>query len=187
MCGIFGISATINPKQDYDKIIFDLKKLITLSEKRGSDTFGVSFKLTDETLIYKKNEKPTKAIYKKDYKNFLEENLKNYLGNTLLLIGQTRLVTNGSKFSYQNNQPLESKNIVGVHNGIFTNLQNYNETKTENLESYNIKSDSLTFFENISELAKNQNFFSRYVEYLKKIVGNYSVAFQVRNENKIII
>jgi glutamine---fructose-6-phosphate transaminase (isomerizing) len=187
MCGIFGISATINPKQDYDKIIFDLKKLITLSEKRGSDTFGVSFKLTDETLIYKKNEKPTKAIYKKDYKNFLEENLKNYLGNTLLLIGQTRLVTNGSKFSYQNNQPLESKNIVGVHNGIFTNLQNYNETKTENLESYNIKSDSLTFFENISELAKNQNFISRYVEYLKKIVGNYSVAFQVRNENKIII
>ena len=187
MCGIFGISATINPKQDYDKIIFDLKKLITLSEKRGSDTFGVSFKLTDETLIYKKNEKPTKAIYKKDYKNFLEENLKNYLGNTLLLIGQTRLVTNGSKFSYQNNQPLESKNIVGVHNGIFTNLQNYNETKTENLESYNIKSDSLTFFENISELAKNQNFFSRYEEYLKKIVGNYSVAFQVRNENKIII
>jgi len=51
MCGIFGISATINPKQDYEKIICDLKKLITLIEKRGSDTFGVSFKLTDETLL----------------------------------------------------------------------------------------------------------------------------------------
>ena len=56
MCGIFGISATINPKQDYDKIILDLKKLITLSEMRGSDTFGVSFKLTSKTLIYKTNE-----------------------------------------------------------------------------------------------------------------------------------
>ena len=125
MCGIFGISATINPKQDYDKIILDLKKLITLSEMRGSDTFGVSFKLTNKTLIYKTNEKPTKAINKKDYKNFLEENLKKSLNNDLLLLGQTRLVTNGSKFSYQNNQPLESKNVVGVHNGIFTNLQNY--------------------------------------------------------------
>ena len=187
MCGIFGISATINPKQDYDKIIFDLKKLITLSEKRGSDTFGVSFKLTDKTLIYKTNEKPTKAVNKKDYKNFLEKNLKKNLNNNLLLVGQTRLVTNGSKFSYQNNQPLESKNIIGVHNGIFTNLQNNNEKKTENLEGYNIKSDSLTFFENISEFTKNKNFVSHYIEYLKNTTGNYSVALQVRNENKIII
>ena len=38
-----------------------------------------------------------------------------------MLIGQTRLVTNGSKFSYKNNQPLLTNNIIGVHNGIFTN------------------------------------------------------------------
>ncbi len=105
----------------------------------------------------------------------------------MLIIGQTRLVTNGSKFSYKNNQPLESKNIVGVHNGIFTNLQHYDEKKTENLESYNIKSDSLTFFENISEFANDQTFIKKYVEYLKDIIGNYSVAFQVRNDDKIII
>ena len=151
MCGIFGISYKINPKQDYDKIIFDLRQLVTLSEKRGSDTFGISVKLLEETLIYKTNEKPTIAINKKNYKNFLEDNLKKKLNNNLLIIGQTRLVTNGSKFSYKNNQPLETKNVVGVHNGIFTNLQSYDEKKTENFESYNVKSDSLTFFENISE------------------------------------
>ena len=39
------------------------------------------------------------------------------------MIGQTRLVTNGSKFSYSNNQPLETENIVGVHNIIFANLE----------------------------------------------------------------
>ena len=50
MCGIFGISYKINPKQDYDKIIFDLRQLVTLSEKRGSDTFGISVKLLEETL-----------------------------------------------------------------------------------------------------------------------------------------
>ena len=187
MCGIFGISSKINPEQDYDKIIFDLKQLVTLSEKRGSDTFGVSIKLPDETLIYKTNEKPTKAIDKKNFKNFLTDRLKKKLNDNLLIIGQTRLVTNGSKFSYKNNQPLESKNIVGVHNGIFTNLQHYDEKKTENLESYNIKSDSLTFFENISEFANDQTFIKKYVEYLKDIIGNYSVAFQVRNDDKIII
>jgi len=187
MCGIFGISSKINSEQDYDKIIFDLKQLVTLSEKRGSDTFGVSIKLPDETLIYKTNEKPTKAIDKKNFKNFLTDRLKKKLNDNLLIIGQTRLVTNGSKFSYKNNQPLESKNIVGVHNGIFTNLQHYDEKKTENLESYNIKSDSLTFFENISEFANDQTFIKKYVEYLKDLIGNYSVAFQVRNDDKIII
>ena len=187
MCGIFGISYKINPKQDYDKIIFDLRQLVTLSEKRGSDTFGISVKLLEETLIYKTNEKPTIAINKKNYKYFLEDNLKKKLNDNLLIIGQTRLVTNGSKFSYKNNQPLETKNIVGVHNGIFTNLQSYDEKKTENLESYNVKSDSLTFFENISEYANDQNFINKYIQYLKKVVGNYSVALQVRNENKIII
>ena len=187
MCGIFGISYKINPKQDYDKIIFDLRQLVTLSEKRGSDTFGISVKLLEETLIYKTNEKPTIAINKKNYKYFLEDNLKKKLNDNLLIIGQTRLVTNGSKFSYKNNQPLETKNVVGVHNGIFTNLQSYDEKKTENLESYNVKSDSLTFFENISEYANDQNFINKYIQYLKKVVGNYSVALQVRNENKIII
>ena len=187
MCGIFGISSKINPSEDYDQIIFDLKRLITLSEKRGSDTFGISIKLLDKTLIYKTNEKPTKAIKKKEYKNFLEEKLKKNLNENLLLIGQTRLVTNGSKFSYKNNQPIETKNIVGVHNGIFTNLQSYDEKKTENLESYYVKSDSLTFFENISNFANDQNFINQYIQYLKNIIGNYSVAFQVRNENKIII
>ena len=187
MCGIFGISYKINPKQDYDKIIFDLRQLVTLSEKRGSDTFGISVKLLEETLIYKTNEKPTIAINKKNYKYFLEDNLKKKLNDNLLIIGQTRLVTNGSKFPYKNNQPLETKNVVGVHNGIFTNLQSYDEKKTENLESYNVKSDSLTFFENISEYANDQNFINKYIQYLKKVVGNYSVALQVRNENKIII
>ena len=187
MCGIFGISAAVNLQEDYNKIIYDIKKLISLSEKRGSDTFGISFKLEKKTIIYKINEKPNKAISKKDYKIFLNENLKNNLTNSLQLIGQTRLVTNGSKFSYKNNQPLQTKNIVGVHNGIFTNLQDFDEKKTENLESYNIKSDSLTFFEELSKLADNSNFFNLYLNFLENIIGNYSIAFQVRNENKIVI
>ena len=187
MCGIFGISSAINPNQDYDKIVFDLKQLTILSEKRGSDTFGVSIKLFDQTIIYKTNEKPTKAINRKTYKNFLEQNLQKKLNNDLQIIGQTRLVTNGSKFSYKNNQPIESENIVGVHNGIFTDLQQYDEKKTQNLESYNIKSDSLTLFENISKYANDQNFITKYVEYLQGIAGNYSVALQVRGENKVII
>ena len=97
------------------------------------------------------------------------------------------MVTNGSKFSYNNNQPLQTKNIIGVHNGIFTNLNNYDDEKTINFESYSVKSDSLTFFENISNLSEDQNFLFSYQKYMQEIVGNYSIAFTFKNENKILI
>ena len=51
------------------------------------------------------------------------------------MIGQTRLVTNGSKFSYSNNQPLETENIVGVHNGIFANLEEKILKKRETMKA----------------------------------------------------
>ena len=59
MCGIFGISSKINPEEDYNKIIEDLKYSVSLSESRGSDTFGVSIKTSEENLLFKTSERPT--------------------------------------------------------------------------------------------------------------------------------
>ena len=53
---------------------------------------------------------------------------------------------------HKNNQPLLTNNIIGIHNGIFTNLDDKNETRTKNYESYNVKSDSLIFFEEYLKL-----------------------------------
>ena len=187
MCGIFGISKKINPSEDYENIFVDLGTLVKLNEPRGSDTFGVSFKLKNKTILYKISEKPSKAISKNSFKKFFEKNFKNQLTDNLIMIGQTRLVTNGSKFSYLNNQPLQTKNIIGVHNGIFTNLNTYNKEKTINYESYDVKSDSLIFFENISELSEKKDFLKSYINYLNNLDGNYSIAFKIKNENKILI
>ena len=65
-------------------------------------------------------------------------------------------MTNGSKFSYLNNQPLITENIVGIHNGIFTNLDHSPSDKTINYESFNVKSDSLIFFEELSKIANSR-------------------------------
>ena len=187
MCGIFGVSSKLSLQNNLDKIKHDINLFIQNSEIRGSDTFGISIKTNNQNCIYKTNEKPTIAIKRDDYSSFLSEYLKNEVNENIQIIGQTRLVTNGSKFSYQNNQPLISKNIIGVHNGIFTNLEKINEDKTINYESYNVKSDSLTFFEKLSDFADKKNFIDLYLSYLKKIIGNYSISFFVKNENKIYI
>ena len=177
MCGIFGISKNIDSTKDYENILTDINLYVGYSQNRGSDTFGISFKLKDKILLFKSNEKPSKAITRKDYRNFLNDNLKEKLENQLLMIGQTRLVTNGSKFSYINNQPLQTKNLIGVHNGIFTNLQETDTEKTINYESYDVKSDSLMYFEKLSEMSDQEDFIINYLKFVKNIIGNYSIAF----------
>jgi len=187
MCGIFGISQSQLRPINFDNILKDIKIYVDTSQIRGSDTFGISFKLDDEIIIFKSNEKPSASIKKKSYKEFLSKFLKNKINKNLMMIGQTRLVTNGSKFSYSNNQPVETKNIVGVHNGIFANLEEENSEKTKNYESYDVKSDSLLFYENISKFLNDKNFTKNFFEYLKNISGNFSIAFHLLNENKIFI
>ena len=187
MCGIFGISQSNLNLNNFDNILRDIEIYVDTSQKRGSDTFGLSFKLDNEIVLFKANEKPSESIKKKNYKEFLTKFLKNKINNNLIMIGQTRLVTNGSKFSYSNNQPLETENIVGVHNGIFANLEEENFEKTRNYESFDVKSDSLLFYENISKFIKNKNFIKNFFEYLKNIIGNFSIAFHLLNENKIFI
>ena len=187
MCGIFGISKKELTPINFDNVIKDIEHYVNSSQKRGSDTFGLSFKLDDEIILYKANEKPLSSIKRKNYIEFLHKFLKPKIDKNLLMIGQTRLVTNGSKFSYFNNQPVETKNIIGIHNGIFTNLEDENSEKTKNYESYDVKSDSLIFFENISKLSSNENFLKDFFNYLKNMIGNFSIAFYLQNENKIFI
>ena len=187
MCGIFGFSKKIELEKNFENIFNDIKKIVNLSQTRGSDTFGISFYNKNKNFVYKINQKPNLAIKRDEFKKFLLNNLISEKNNELILIGQHRLVTNGSKFSYVNNQPLITKNVVGVHNGIFTNLDQSPTDKTINYEAYNVKSDSLIFFEKLSKIAENNKFLKNYINYIDKIIGNYSIAYFLKNERKIFL
>ena len=187
MCGIFGVISDVEPNLALKKINSDIKKFVKFSEKRGSDTFGVSLKVDDAHYVFKANENPSNAIKKDEYNFFLKSHLKDQIIKKAIVIGQTRLVTNGSKFSYSNNQPLLTDNIIGIHNGIFTNLEKNNKEKTINYESYDVVSDSLIFFENLSSIVHNENFIEEYKKYIININRNYSIAFLVKNESKLFL
>ena len=191
MCGIFGFSYTGEVENKVEIINQDIKLFTELNRIRGSDTFGISISSGKNNFIYKINTEPLNAIRREDYKNFVSksfESLKKNENNFISVIGQTRLVTNGTKFLYVNNQPIITKNILGVHNGIIINSSKSETNKTVNLEGHNIKSDSLEFYENLDEFVNNDiNFFENYFNYLNKIVGNYSIAFRIMNSSKIVI
>jgi asparagine synthetase B (glutamine-hydrolysing) len=154
MCGIFGISlgrGLNESEQDFVKR--DIINFAKLSLKRGSDTFGINIIVDDWNYVFKSSSNPNSAINRKDYKKFIDNKLVKACKNkkSFNYFGQTRLVTNGTKFLYKNNQPIVTNNIIGLHNGIlFFPDENNKDDKTKNYESFNIKSDSLNFFEQLN-------------------------------------
>ena len=181
MCGIFGINFKneVNLKKT---IPADIKLLSNLSRSRGQDTFGVCVSFKEDEKIYKQNIDPKQALKREDFKDFITSALNPVKEDDIVLVnGQTRLVTNGTKFIFENNQPIITKNILGVHNGIIVNRSYENNSERINYEGYMIKSDSLLFFEDLSNLFSKdkENFIENLNNYLKNIDGNYSIYFRI--------
>ena len=188
MCGIFGITTTkCNNQTDFSLLKQDIDILTKKSEIRGSDTFGVLIKDQSTNSIFKINEDPSGALKRKDYKDFLNKKLKKN-SDFISIIGQTRLVTNGSKFSENNNQPILTDSIIGVHNGIFVDFEEDDlDKKTKNYESNSIKSDSLKFFEVVSDISHDDNFANNFINTINKLNGNYSIAFTFKQYDQIFL
>jgi glutamine---fructose-6-phosphate transaminase (isomerizing) len=192
MCGIFGINLKEKLKNNqFNNLKKDINFFSNLSQIRGSDTFGILLSSADQNHVYKIATEPKKAVKTISFKKFIDKSLNSIARlneNNFNLIGQTRLVTNGSKSVDINNQPIISKEIIGVHNGIIISNNDVKSTKTQNYEGYKIKSDSLELYENLSNfINEGKNFYNDYLNYLKNIRGNYSVAFRIPSLLKTII
>ena len=60
-------------------------------------------------------------------------------------------------------------------------------TKTKNYESNSIKSDSLKFFEMLSDLSLDNNISNNFINTVNKINGNYSIAFTFKQYDQVLI
>lgn len=114
MCGIFGVitnsSSSIASVTRHQL----LKSLFLLSESRGKEASGV-FTLEGSKLnVFKSSLNSSSFIKTGEFLQILK-------GDWRLAIGHSRLATNGDLQNNLNNQPVISKKIIGVHNGIITN------------------------------------------------------------------
>jgi hypothetical protein len=193
MCGIFGFSLGKNlTLKETASVKKDIKNFVNLSVTRGSDTFGININFDNKNYIYKSNSNPNDVIKKKEYKNFIDEKLGLAIDNKSFFnyFGQARLVTNGTKLFYKNNQPISLKRITGLHNGIILfNDQAELEHNKKNYESFEMKSDSLNFFEEL-EKKNEQNkepIIKSFIDFISEIDGNFSVAFSDLKEQILLI
>lgn len=120
MCGILGF-ITEKPSEDNLKMF---RKILLLSETRGSDATGMAFQTQKNKFVIAK-----KAIAARD---FIKDELIKYkeaLVVANVAIGHTRTPTQGSPKDNNNNHPVESDNWILVHNGSVTQMPRIKEYK----------------------------------------------------------
>ena len=136
MCGIYGyISNNKNINSNNEDQIF--KSLWKQSEIRGKEACGISLQ-SDKGLEIRKYINRSSVAYKdKDFKNTVSRFQKNL--SQKILVGHSRLQTNGESNDNNNNQPIKIKDQVLVHNGIVCNYEdlyiNNKILKTSELDS----------------------------------------------------
>jgi glucosamine 6-phosphate synthetase-like amidotransferase/phosphosugar isomerase protein len=126
MCAIFGIGLLRNHDIDYTVISGVVTRLAHAAQACGRDATGLAFTTEKEISIFKHNVKAANFTQLPEYglelKRFLTE--KDDENRLVSILGHCRHKTKGTEKNPLNNHPIETGNIVGVHNGVISNDDN---------------------------------------------------------------
>jgi len=125
MCGIFGIS--VGTETNLPPAVFQsaVTNLFRFSETRGKEASGLAVRAAEQIMVHKEPVSTRHLIRSDVYRRFLQNSLgqgNGRLQGPLTLIGHARLTTNGFQGINSNNQPVIKAGLVGIHNGIITNV-----------------------------------------------------------------
>lgn len=164
MCGIAGYIT----KKDIKLSQKNLKKrrsifngLLVSMQERGAESTGVAGLNSESWQLVKGTVEASKFVANPRFRKLIKK-------NNSVVIGHTRLSTTG-KIAKRNAHPFKRKNILGVHNGVVLNHEDFNK---------NIEVDSEIIF----ELLKRSN--NNYKKVFKKLRGNFSVVWLNLDERK---
>lgn len=131
MCGIFGLILKQGSTISSGQAQATLAKLFRLSETRGKESAGVHLWLPTEGKAWtlKAPIAATAFIRSATYEDALGRAFaaayaagKSHPSAPIVLLGHSRLVTNGAAELDENNQPVRRNGVTVVHNGIVVNV-----------------------------------------------------------------
>ncbi len=127
MCGIFGIVVGKDLQLSANRLEQIVNRMFKLSESRGKEASGIAARVNQSIYVLKEPVSSSKLVKSAEYKNLFKKTIANegYDGAhsrcPIVIIGHSRLQTNGISDINSNNQPVVKDGAVGVHNGIIVN------------------------------------------------------------------
>ena len=131
MCGIFGIAIREGARFSLRSTEATLNSLYRFSESRGKESAGLHVHaiVPPVSCTIKSANRGTELIQSPLYREMMREYIqpsfkKDGQGplGPIILLGHTRLVTNGAAERYENNQPVFANGVTMIHNGIVVNV-----------------------------------------------------------------
>lgn len=175
MCGIGGIILLERKrtKKELRQIRRIARRLLLQLEKRGSDSSGIALVNKDYVRVLKQPVKASWFVKTEQFRLMLRRLSRHTTGILL----HTRAATKGSRENNDNNHPIISEDIVGVHNGmifnddeIFRNFRQHFSRKAE--------VDSEAIFRLIHHYKRNSFMDIRSIsKALRKLDGYMAIAF----------
>ena len=104
-----------------------VNRMFKLSESRGKEASGLALRFNDSIYVLKEPITSSKLVKAQQYKQLFNQTLKEQaydgvqLKAPLVVLGHSRLQTNGLSEINSNNQPVVKDGAVGIHNGIIVN------------------------------------------------------------------
>ena len=186
MCGIFGFVTPAGTAAQPSRLQRGVRTLMGLSEARGRDAAGVALVLPGEIAVYRRPMAPSRVLRQPGFQRFLDTTLNAERaagGAELAALGHCRLVTNGTQVLEKNNQPVLLDQLVGVHNGIVTNVEALSDARRARTEL-----DSAIFFETIAaDLAGGADTACALTRGYRRLEGEASIAMFARAQNALAL
>jgi hypothetical protein len=101
--------------------------MFKLSESRGKEASGIAVRVNGSIYVFKEPASSSKLVKSDEYRNLFKTVIEKdgyregCLKAPFVILGHSRLATNGLSEINSNNQPVVKDGAVGIHNGIIVN------------------------------------------------------------------
>lgn len=190
MCGIFGVVVKNGKKYPPSLIRKVIEGIATNSESRGKDSSG--FCIMDQKRgryeIIRSATPITSLLKESEYTSNIEKVLSDSSSSktsSTVVIGHSRLVTNGTQLNDDNNQPVIKDGIIGIHNGIIVNNDHLWDENKELERDYEIDTEvMLALIRNrLNEFDLNESVVST----IKDVFGTIATALLFTDLNEMVL
>jgi glucosamine 6-phosphate synthetase-like amidotransferase/phosphosugar isomerase protein len=174
MCSIFGIGFQKDSSFEWKRLKGALSTAFLAAEQGGTDASGVAFVTKSKAIVVKSDVRASKFIMSKRYEDSVEEFLES--DGKLSVLGHCRQMTQGSPKNNDNNHPIVTGNVIGIHNGIIGNDRDLFESTGLNRIA---EVDSEIIFSLLNSFIheKNKNVEESVKATSKALAGSYACAF----------